>query len=293
MYTTCERDLAIQRIKRELDDAYDDLTRIYGTHPALPIVVIVLRDSSQYGSYAAGDEFAQRENTDALGLSSVHYAYFADLSVEADTGARLEAGAGYWDASSEEKSKWGVHSVRHALGLSFAEALDGSPKTIERNVKTRMSPQQFWDSYYGEKRFPRWFRYGAATYVERYYHDDTVGGGGKPYWTREWSVDNIRAKGGLRQLKQVLEFDLSTDGGPDGAKLINESGLVMSWILDGGKDTAKAKLKAVQDALAAIRAPDAKPGGEKDREKTFAAAIKALEEEVLASADAIKAYAGL
>jgi hypothetical protein len=293
VFTTCERDHATQRMKRELDAAYADLERAYGARPSEPVIVIILRDSSQYGSFAAGDEYEQRPGTDALGLSSIHHAFFADAAADPVTGAFLGAGAGYWDGSSETGNKWGVHSVRHALGLSFGEGLDPSPKTIERSRKTRMTPDQFWESFYGEKRVPRWFRYGAAAYAERYYRDTTVGMGGDPLWARKWSVQNIVARGGLRQLKQVLEFDLSVEGGPDSEKLINEAGLFVAWLLDGGNEAAAAKLKAFQAALTAGRERGANPAAAKDREKALAQAIKDLEAVILENEAAIKSFAGI
>jgi hypothetical protein len=282
IYTTCDRDLATQKVKRELEAAYDELARAYGTKPATPVIVIVLRDGSQYSSYAAGDEAEQRPSTDALGLSSVHYAYYADAAMDPDTGAFLGAGVGYWDASTKDGPRWGVHSVRHALGQSFGEALDLSPKTIERTKKTRMTSDQFWESFYDEKRVPRWFRYGAAAYAERYYRDNTVGIGGDPLWARKWSIQNIVTRGGLRPLKQLFEFKLTVDGGPDSTKLINEAGLVVAFALDGENAAVGDKLKKLQEAIA----------GGKDK-KTVGEAGKALEAELIKQEAELKKFAGL
>lgn len=245
LLTTCDRDVAIQKVKRHIDAAYDDLEKLYGTKLTSPINVIVFRNQKQYSSYAAGDEEEQRPGTDALGHSSLHYAFFADVAFDANTGEYLAAGAGYWDASSDDGNKWGVHSVRHAIGQSFGEAIDPSPRALEKLKKT---PRFDAKAFYGEKKIPSWFRYGAAAFAERYYYDTTVGIGGDHLWTRKWSVDSILKKGGLRPLKQIFEFTITAD--PDDArKLINESGLVVAFILDGKCAPVTEKFKAVQAAL--------------------------------------------
>lgn len=283
LYTTCERDAAMQKVKRELENGYDELVRAYGAAPSRPIVVIVLRDGAQYSSFATGDEAMQRPTTDALGLSSVHHAYFADQNFEPSGDSPvLGVGVGYWDVSSDKGNKWGVHSVRHALGLSFAEALDPSTKTVEKNRKSGLKPDQFWDAFYAEKRIPNWFRYGAATYAERYYRDNTVGIGGDPLWARKWSVGNIQARGGLRQLKLILDFNLTVEGGADSEKLINEAGLVVAYLLDGGDAALTEKLKKLQEAITT--------GKEK---KVVAEAAKALEADIVKHEAELKKFAGL
>jgi len=283
LYTTCERDVANQKIKRELENGYDELVRAYGTKPTLPIVVIILRDGSQYANYANGDEAAGRATTDAYGLSSIHHAYFADQTDQPTDEERvLGVGVGYWDVSSDNGNRWGVHSVRHALGMSFAEALDPSPKTIEKNKKTPLKAEAFWDSFYAEKRVPRWLRYGIAAYAERYYRDNTVGVGGDPIWARKWSIENIKTRGGLRQLKQVLDFNLTVEGGADSEKLINEAGLVVAYLLDGGNAALTDKFKKLQEAL--MSGKDKKAVGE---------SVKALEADILKSEPELKKFAGL
>jgi len=278
LYTTTERDVANLKVKPQLENAYDDLVRAYGTKPEAPIVVIVLRNGGQYSNFAAGDEDAFRENTDALGLSSVHHAYFAERSYDAaDEDKVLGVGVGYWDDSSKEGSSWGVHSVRHALGQSFAEAIDPSPKTIQKDAKTPLR-NGFWPAFYEEKLIPRWFRYGAAAYAERYFTDS---GQKDPLWARKWSIANIQARGGLRQLKQILDFDLTVEGGKDSEKLINESGLVVAFLLDGGNAAVGEKLKKFQTALAS-----------KDK-KAVEDATKALESEILEHEADLKKFAGL
>ena len=279
LLTTCDRDVALQKVKRQLDFAIDDLEKIYNVKLSLPISVVILRSADQYSSYAAGDQDVGRGTTDALGLSSIHYAYFADVSFDPETKQFLSAGVGYWDASSDTGNKWGVHSVRHALGLSFAEALDPSPKTIESVKKTGKFDLK---KFYEEKKFPRWFRYGAAAYVERYYNDTTVGIGGNMHWAKEWSVKNILSQGGLRPLKQLFEFNLRSEAAADATKLINESGLVTAFIVDGKCAAVTEKFKAVQEAI--------KAGKDK---KATAEAFTALEAEVIKNEAELRKFAGI
>ncbi len=278
VYTTCERDVANLKVKPQLENAYDELVRAYGAKPKEPIVVIVLRNGGQYSNFAAGDEGAYREGTDAIGLSSVHHAYFAEAAFDAaDEDKVLGVGVGYWDTSSKEGNSWGVHSVRHALGQSFAEALDPSPKTIVKDAKTPLK-NGFWAAFYDEKLIPKWFRYGAAAYAERYFVES---GQKDPLWARKWSIANIQARGGLRQLKQVLDFNLTVEGGKDSEKLINEAGLVVAFLLDGGNASVGEKLKKFQEALAA-----------KDK-KAVDDATKALEADILKHEADLNKFAGL
>ena len=283
LYTTCERDDANLKLKLQLENAFDELVRIYGTQPEVPVRVLVLRDEAQYSSFGNGEENV-RETTDYRGLSSVHHAYFADIhpEQEATPNPVFGLGVGYWDVSSDKGNKFGVHSVRNALGLSFAEALDPSIKTLDKNRKTPMQPAAFWEAFYAEKRIPEWFRYGAAAYAERYYRDNAVGAGGDPLWTRKWSVGNIQVRGGLRQLKQIFDFKLTAEGAADSEKLINESGLVMAFVLDGGNASVMEKFKKVQDAIATG----------KDK-KAVAEAAKALETDILKHEADLKKFAGL
>jgi hypothetical protein len=283
LYSTCERDLAAGSVKRELENAMDELVRAYGMPAPRPIAVIVLRDRDQYSQFANGDEDTQRMTTDTRGLSSVHHAYFANNHYEiTEAGPVLGLGVGFWDAATKDGPKWGVHSVRHALGLSFAEAIDPSPKTLEKHRKSPMRGEAFWDMFYAEKRIPAWFTYGAAAYAERHYRDNTVGVNGDPLWTRKWSTGNIRDRGGLRPLKQLLEFDLKVEGGADSEKLINEAGLVVAFLLDGGNAAIAPKLATFQEAI--------RSGKDK---KAMAEAAKALETEIVKQEAELKKFAGL
>ncbi|MBK7878732.1 MAG: hypothetical protein IPJ77_23995 [Planctomycetes bacterium] len=284
LYTTCDRAVAMEKVKKQLDAAWEDLSKIFQVQPTKPVVVIVLRDDRQYNTYAGGDEEAGIPAVDTRGLASAHYAFFSEVALDME-GQFLLPGIAYWDASTEAGNKWGVHAVRSALGLAFADAIDPSIKTIDvvREVikKKRNIERSFLDDFNKEKRLPEWFRTGAATYAERYFIDIFVGQGGNSHWARDWSVSNIVNKGGLRPLKQLLDAKLTIEGG-DAAKLMNEMGLVMAFIVDGKCASVTEKYKALQDALKS----------DKDK-KEISAAIQALAEDVMKHETDLRKFAGI
>jgi hypothetical protein len=174
-----------------------------------------------------------------------------------------------------------VHAARHAAGQAYADAVDPSPKAVEKLVKdgANANAQAFGKAFWTEKQLPNWYRYGAAAYGERYFVDNLVRAGGNPYWAREWSVQNILARGGLRPLKQIFEFGLRADDKPDGEKLINEAGLVMAFVLDG-------ECKPVQEKHAAVKAAiREREGVEK--------AVEALQAEVSKNEAALRTFGKL
>lgn len=230
LYTTCPRSVA-ERALSIAGDVWRDLARICGTGPAGPVDVVLLASAEQYGRFAAGN--TPRGPVESSGLSSVHYAFFADAWYDFEQGRFHGAGVAYWDSSTEAGDRYGPHAFRHAAAQSYLEAIDPSPKAVQAVIESRgrsFDPEAFWE----EKRFPEWFRYGAAAYVERYFVDSTVAAGGDPYWPRTWSVQNILNKGGLRPLRQIFEDRLSVNDAVGSAKLINERGLIVAFVLDGG-----------------------------------------------------------
>jgi hypothetical protein len=211
-------------------------------------------------------------------------------------------GLSYWDSSSDAGNKYGVHAVRLALGLSFGEQMDPSPKAAAQLRKTGNVDQAYIKKFYDEKRVPRWFRYGAAAYVERYYHDKSVAVGGNPKWVKEWSVQNILGQGGLRPLKQVFEFNLRFDQGQDGAKLISETGLLVAFAIDGKCAPVEEKLKAVQAAIKTVQdtpiPADPKEFKEFEKldaknKKSIGEAFKALEAAIVKHEAELRKFAGL
>jgi hypothetical protein len=276
VYTTLPRDVAI-KARDEIDATFRDLTKIYGVTPTEPLNVMVLRSADQYGAFARGVD-GQWPGTDALGLSSVHGAFFADGLINFDTRKWNGAGAGYWDFTSDAGNSFGRLVARHAAGQSFGEYVDPSPKAIAKFEGSQQAKFPVED-FYAEKKVPMWFRYGAAAYVERYYVDPFVGADGNKFWAREWSVSNIARGGGLDPLSAIFEMAISPDSADASSKLINEAGLLVAFIVD-------AQCPPVIEAHGAVKA--ALRAG-KDPKKVF----EALEKELEKNHDKLMAFANL
>lgn len=279
IWTTCDRDIAVYKMKPVLEAALEDIEKVYATKLTAPLHVMVLRNHDQYNEYCAGDG-GDRQQAEAQGLVNVHYACFADLALLPDNVDTL--GLAYWDASTDAGNKFGPHAVRNALGLSFGERMDPSPKAAAQLAKTGNADESYIDKFYEEKRVAKWFRYGAAAYAERYYDDKTVATGGDRQWAKKWAVQNILAQGGLRPIKQILEFNLRLDQGADGAKLISEAGLLVAFCIDGTSAPVKEKFKAVQEAI--------KSGKDK---KAVGEAFKALDAEITKNEAELRKFAGI
>ncbi len=283
IYTTCERGVAIDKIKKNLDQAWDDIVRLTGFTPKQPPIVIVLRDTEQYNAYAAADPDIGLASPDLTGMSSVRYTFFAETAGDPmKPDELLQVGVGYWDASSKEGNSWGPHSVRAALALSCVDALDPSRATLEKAKKAKRVDRAFFDNYYAEKKLPVWYRLALVSYVERYYIDRLVPADGNSRWAREWSVQNLVSKGGLRPLKQLFEIKEEPKGTEEVPKLLNELGLVMSFIADGKCDTVTEKWKAVQKAI--------QDGKDK---AALAPLLDALAQEVIKQETALRKFANI
>jgi hypothetical protein len=108
-------------------------------------------------------------------------------------------------------------------------------------------------AYEAEKRLPAWLRYGGAVYAERFFEDATVATDGDRWWARAWSLENLKSRGGLRPLDEVLAFEIDPDDRDDGLKLLIESGLLVSFAVDGGCAPVSAALTELQRSLATGR----------------------------------------
>ena len=258
--TTCNMDTLLYA-RWYADLTYPDLVRIFGLEPTRAPHLVVFNSIEQFNAFAAGG--AGRQPAEASGFSSLHHAYFADswYDAAATPPRYLGTGIAYWDISDEKKSAFGLHSVRHAAGLAYAEAITLSVQTIGSAISDGTPPDlgEFW----AEKAIPRWLFYGGASYVERFFKDE---GKEDPWWARSWSIKNILAGGELDPLDRIFEFGLSLDAIPASTRLINEAGLVVSFIMDGecapviaahaaykaslmaGEDTEES-LKALQDVI--------------------------------------------
>lgn len=253
LYTTVDRAVA-QRATEAMEYAYRDLVRIFGKQPKSPVPVVVLRETSQYGRFAAGVEGGQPP-TELRGLSSIHHAFFADGWFDPQTHRFMGAGVALWNSATEDADRFGVHAARHAAAQSYVEAIDPSPKAVAKAERGSGFTEGDVGDFWGEKRLPEWLRWGAAAYAERYFVDPFVKTGGDPYWARKWSVGNIKSRGGLRPLGQVFDDRLSIDDREGSERLINERGLVIAFVMDGGCKPVADAHAAVVEALLADKDP--------------------------------------
>lgn len=289
VYSTCNRE-DVEWAKWYADQTFDDLVRIFGVKPGekpstldllgekrnLPVLV-VFRNIDQYNLFAAGDPAAQRAPTEVDGFSSLHYAYFAEGWFDATVAPPQYHGAGvaFWDRADERLAPFGQHSIRHAAAQSFAEAIDPTFDLGSDDTGGQFTTASFW----GRKRIPKWLRYGAASYVERYFLDATVAEGGNPRWSREWALQNVKEKGGLGALDDVFAFRLSLDQIDESARLIHRAGLLVTYILDGEDAAVTAAHESWKKELA--------EGGD------MQAASAKLQAALHASETKIKQFAGL
>lgn len=256
------------------DQTYGDLIRIFGVQPTKKPEVLVFKNITQYNAFAGGDQAAQIPPNEASGFSSLHYAYFAD-SFYAQAGESIEyrgTGVAYWDYNDAALAGFGQHSIRHAAGLAYLEAIDPSWVTISEAITAQSPPDQnaFWE----EKKIPRWLRYGAASYVGRYFEDANAQ---EPMWARNWAISNLGEE--IDPIETILAFNLTLEDIPGSTKLINEGGLVVAFMLDGGCAAVSEKHGAFKAALLAGEGIDE--------------ALTALQTSLVENEAQLRAFAGL
>jgi len=157
----------------------------------------------------------------------------------------MGTGVAYWDTKDATLNAFGKHAVRHAAGLAYIEAIDASWLAISEAIvaQSQVDPATFW----GEKKIPRWMRYGAASYVERYYEDKDVQA--DPWQVRKWAVTNLMAGGGLRKLDDIFAMELSLEDIEGSTRMIHEAGLLVSFMLDGGCEKVVEAHQAFKEVL--------------------------------------------
>ena len=214
------------------DQVFKDCVRAYGLQPDEKPQLIVVNSVAQYNSFATGDQTAQRPPGEIDGTSSCHYSFFAEAWFTVDEGGQPTyggAGTAYWDVGDPNLKAYGQHAVRHAAAQSYAEAIDPSWDTVSRAMEAeggQLSTAAFW----AEKKIPRWFRYGVASYVERYFADPNAD---NAWWAREWGLANLRAAGDLRSFDDVFGMRLDPATPEASGQLIHNAGLYVAFILDG------------------------------------------------------------
>ncbi len=279
LHTSCDREVGLRAIEH-MGRALDDLRRVFGVEPLLPLSVALLREEEQYDRFAFGDVDGRRRATHGGRLYTIHYGFLAESWFPPSDGKRAThgIGVGYWDAYVPNGDSYGVHSARLAVGLSFVEALDPSPKAVKAALAGGPKAD-YYAAYLAEKQFPAWLRYGGAVYAERYFKDTSVGEGGDPWWARKWSVENIARMGGLDPLEQVFAFQLDADKRDASRKLLNEAGLIVAFLVDSECAPVRAAHDDFKRALLAGRLTPK--------------VISAMVDAVTAHQAELKAFAGL
>ncbi|MCP3915759.1 MAG: hypothetical protein GY711_09405 [bacterium] len=278
LYTTTDREVALRALEH-MRRGIDDVWRVFGAEPVLPLPVGLMRDEEQYDRFAFGDPDGRRRATHAGRLQIIHSAFFAESWFPLVDGKPQfrGLGVGYWDALAPHGDAYGVHAARLAAALSYVDALDPSPKIARKAAAAGGAHPAYYNEYEAEKQLPAWLRYGAAVYAERFFLDRSVAEGGDPLWARKWSLENLRNHGGLGELKDVLAFELDPDQRKASQKLLIEAGLLVAFLVDGENASVREAHAELRRALVEGR--------------LHAKHVAALTEALLASEEDLRAFA--
>jgi hypothetical protein len=282
-----ERFVAMGTVPREnmewarwwADGCYPELVRVLGLEPKRKPSFLVLKDLAQYNSFAAGDQNLGLPATEISGSSSVHFAYFAEAFIDGRVQPPVYRGQGvaFWDVDDEKLRGWGQYAVRHAAAHSYMEAIDPSWETISQAFANPGNLQL--NTFWAEKKIPRWLRYGVAAYCERYVRDPSVAAGAEGQWAiRDWAIGQVRGGGELDPLEVIFALNIDANDPAGSARRIQEAGLLVSFMIDGNCAPVTAAHQAFRAALMAG----------KEQAETAQALQKALAEHTAE----LKKYAG-
>jgi len=265
------------------DKAYPELVRIFGVEPARKPIFIVMNSLAQYNEVSGGQPPVLPESE---GISSLHGAYFADLAFDPTKNPPeyLGAGVSFWDRKDDKLKGWGPYWLRWASAQSYVEAIDPSWALIaERIAAAGAGDPPNAAPFWAGKKIPRWLRYGAASYVERYMKNPEAAAGADPWDLRKFAFGELKKAGGLHKLDEIFAFAVDVNQAENSTRLYHEAGLLVSYMLDGAEGDKKLaeKLQAFQKAL--------KSGPKKD----VAEAADALQKELAGHEAKIKTFAGL
>jgi hypothetical protein len=284
LWTTCDW-VGGNLARWNAEQMQPDLVRIFGVEPTTKPHFLVLNNLEQYNRAAGGTPPLVPESE---GISSLHGAYFADsfFDVDAKPPQFVGCGVSYWDRKDDKLKFWGPYWLRWAAAQSWIDAIDPSWGAVgekiaaaQRGDNSLMTPAAFW----GEKKIPRWLRYGAASYVERYMKNPEAAKGADPWDMRAFAFGEVKKAGGLHKLDDIFAFTLDINRADNSSRLYHEAGLLVAFLLDGAegnKDLAK-KHEAFKTAL--------KSGSKAD----VTAAVEALQKELVKNEAKIKKFAGL
>ena len=236
VYSTCGRATASRAlgIVEAMTSSDGDLARIFGQRSGTRIgPVILLRNLEQYNAFSILRPEQGRVPPEVSNISGVHYAYPCESWVELrDHGVAIYSGAAcaYWDARSQSGDAWGPFAVRHAAAHVYAEALDPAREAVidrERDPFGEFDAVSFWS----RRSIPLWLRYGAASYVERFFVDDAVE---SPRQFRDWSLQELVGSDGFATgVREVLAFRPSAVETARSRTWLLEVGALVAFVLDG------------------------------------------------------------
>jgi len=278
LWSTCTRELS-KRAQKLADFTCIDMERLFGCAPSDAPPLLVLRDLEQYLAFSSDGVGKSLQ-----GLDSLRGTYFADLWFEEDE--FVGAGVAYWNSEDPVEDRWGSLWVRHAAAQSFVEALDRSPQA-RAAIAEGEDPQGFVQGFWEEKAIPRWLRYGAASYAERYFTDPFPSGGNDSLWPRKWSAGQIAKNGGLQSFDELFEFRLSSDDRDAALHLLNQVGLLVAFLLDGESPALRKDLEKFHNAMRLFTVDPKK--GRRALEK----AVRGMERSLKKNKKDLTAFAGL
>lgn len=264
LMATTDRATALEA-REHMERAIEDLRAVFGADPVLPLDVALLRNEEQFDRFAFGEPDGRRAPASLSRLHVLGGGYFAESRIA--NGEWSGMGVGLWDADIPYGDAYGVHSARRALGLSYVDALDPSPKAIKKGDYAK---------YDEEKELPAWLRFGAATYAERFFRDRHIPPGGDEWWARKWSLTNLDHQGGLGSVADVLAGMPSADDPEASRRWMLSAGALVAFLVDGEHEATDAAHGAFQEALALRRLKRSH--------------IEALEEALLAAESAVLAF---
>ncbi len=245
VYSTCSR-RTTEEARASMHDALPHLERIFGTTPEPPLTVILLRSLVQYNAFAITAPEGERVPPEASGFSAFHHAFPCEQWLDIQGGGHHPGAAcAYFDDRTEGGRLWGALAARHATAHAFVERLDPSPHTVETY---RADPSRPFDAeaYWAEKKIPRWLRFGAAMYCERYLPTEDAA---DPWVLRRWSQEELTRLGGIDDLDAALRCELSQDEVARSQRRLLEAGLLVAFVLDGGHPEVASAHADVRDAL--------------------------------------------
>jgi len=247
--TTCDWEVG-KWSRWHADKSYPELVRVFGVEPKTKPEFLVLDSIDNYNKVAGQGLFAETE-----GWSSLHGAYFADLCFDMGVQPPRYYGLGvsYVDVKDPTAGLFGPLWLRFAAAQSFVDAVDPSWGAVGAQVASEMKDPMpaFATAFWNEKKIPRWLRWGAAMYVERFMKDPYPATGVDPWAMRAGAFNDVKKLGGMRKLDDVFAFEVDLKDIPGSSRLFLEAGVVVAYLLDGtgGDKELSEKHQAFRAAL--------------------------------------------